>query len=350
MSSIATSDARGLFTKMLVDIYRERVAVMSFLRSFFTVKESATKELSIEVQRGTEKLAVDVERGTEGNRNTFSRSTEKIFIPPFYREYFDATELALYDRLFSDTSIDDGVFTNFLEQVAEKLGLLQDKIERSYELQASEVFETGIVQLNAGINIDFKRKAASLVDKTAGQYWATGTVSPYTDMEAAGDFLRKTGKSQGSVINVIMGAEAFADFLNNTIVKERADIRNFSMDVIAAPQRGAVGQSFHGQVSAGAYRFNIWSYPEFFDNSSDVSTPYVNPKKVIFLPETPRFTLGFAAVPQLLTEGQAVRKGAFIIGDFKDVRNAKHDFDIKSAGVAIPVAVDQIYTLQVVAS
>ncbi len=349
MPSIQTSDAKGLFTKKLIDIYRERISPMSFLRSFFKVVEASTLELSIEVQRGTEKIAVDIERGTDGNRNKFDKSTEKIFIPPFYREFFDATQLALYDRLFSDTSIEDGVFADFLNQVSEKLGALQDKIERSYEKQCSEVFETGVVQLNAGINIDFKRKASSLVDKGAGAYWATGTVSPYTDMEAAANFLRQTGKSQGSVINVIMGSTAFADFLGNTIVKERADIRNFSLDLVSAPQRNSVGASLHGQVSAGAFRLNIWTYPEFFDTTAGVSTPYVNAKKVFFLPETPRFTLGFAAVPQLLTDGRRVEKGAFVMGDFIDQRKATHDFEIKSAGVAIPVAVDQIYTLQVVA-
>lgn len=349
MPSIQTSDARGLFTKKLIDIYRERISPMSFLRSFFKIKEASTLELSIEVQRGTEKIAVDIERGTDGNRNKFDKSTEKIFIPPFYREFFDATQLALYDRLFSDTSIEDGVFADFLNQVSEKLGMLQDKIERSYELQCAQVLETGIVQLNAGINIDFKRKAASLVDKGAGAYWVAGTVSPYDDLEAGALFLRQTGKSRGATINVIFGSTAFADFLDNTIVKERADIRNFSMDLLNAPQRNSVGASFHGQVSAGAFKFNLWTYPEFYDTAAGVSTPFINAKKIEMVPENPRFSLGFAAVPQLLTDGRKVEKGAFVMGDFIDQRKSTHDFEIKSAGVAIPVAVDQIYTLQVVA-
>ena len=48
------------------------VNVPSFLRSFFPVKTTASKYVSIEVQRGTEYAAVDVLRGTDGNRNTFS--------------------------------------------------------------------------------------------------------------------------------------------------------------------------------------------------------------------------------------------------------------------------------------
>lgn len=351
--NISTTDARALFTKMLVDAYRERTTPSGFLRSFFATKEAATKEISIEVMRGSEKVAVDVLRGTEGNRNSFSKSTEKIFIPPFYREYFDATELDLYDRLFGSTEISDGIFTAFIESVADKMRLLQDKIERAYELQCSQVFDTGIVALNQGTNIDFKRKAASLVDLgdiNANRYWTDNTNStPHADLENGAIFLRQKGKAQGGTVNAIFGSTALATFLGNTKVTNRADIRNFSLDAVAAPQRNSVGGTLHGQVSVGSYNVNIWSYPEYYDLANGTSTPYVDPKKVILLPEMPRFTLAFAAVPQLLTDGSAPKKGAFIFGDYVDERATAHIFDVKSAGVAIPVAVDQIYTVQVVA-
>jgi hypothetical protein len=348
MGAIATTDARGLFTKAVVDIFKESVTPTGFLRSFFTVKETMSKNLSIEVQRGTEKVAVDVERGTEGNRNTWTKTTEKIFAPPYYREYFDATELDLYDRLFGSESIEAGVFTAFLEQISEKLVALRYKNERSYEVQCAQVLETGIVQLNAGINIDFKRKAASLVNNSAAP-WTTGTNSPYDDLEEGCTFLRQVGKVQGGVINAIFGSDALSAFMGNTIVKDRADVRNFFIDLVRAPQKNSVGASLHGEVSCGSYNVRIWTYPEFYDNAAGTSTPYINDKKVIMLPEAPRFTLGFAAVPQLPTVNGGVKKGAFLIGDYVDERNHKHIFDIRSAGVAIPVAVDQIYTMQVVA-
>jgi hypothetical protein len=66
---ISVTDARGLFTKMLIDVYQERIKPTAFLRSFFPSETSPTKEVAIEVERGFEKIAVDVFRGTEGNRN-----------------------------------------------------------------------------------------------------------------------------------------------------------------------------------------------------------------------------------------------------------------------------------------
>ena len=138
--TIAAQDARALFTKMLADVYQERIRPTAFLRSFFPTVTAPTKEISIEVERMGEKVAVDVIRGTEGNRNMFSRSTEKIFLPPLYREYFDATQLDLYDRVLgSQGNAQAPLFADLMNKVTDRLGNLQDKIERAIELQRIQV-------------------------------------------------------------------------------------------------------------------------------------------------------------------------------------------------------------------
>lgn len=347
--AIPVSEARSLFTKTLMDKYRERAQVTSFLRSFFPSKEYATKYVSIEVERSGEKVAVDVNRESEGNRNTFSKSTEKIFEPPYYREYFDITKLDLYDRAFGSSMTDSGLFTQLVEDAADKLGMLQDKIERAYELQASQVLETGVVQLVDGGNIDYKRRSASLVNLT-GTPWTTGTVNPYAHLEAAGNFLRQVGKVQGGTIHAIMGSEALAAFLANDIVVKRGPLTNVSLDAIAAPQRFSTGATLHGWVTAGSYRVYIWAYPEFYDNSGNSSTSYVHPKKVIVLPENPRFRMAFGAVPQLLDENNPVPvKAAYVYGEYVDQRKFTKDYDVRSSGLVVPVGIDHMYTMQVVA-
>jgi len=349
MATIPASQARALFTSMLVDVYKERISPLGFLRSFFVDKISATKQISIEVQRGTEKIAVDVERGTEGNRNQFSLSTEKIFEPPLYSEYFDATSLDLYDRMFGSTAIDASAVANFIEGVAEHLGMLQDKIDRSIERQCAQVLETGIVTLTKGINIDFKRKADSLVDKGAGNYWATVGVNVFNDLEDGATFLRQKGKIRGRTINLIFGETALRDFWANDVFLAENNARRLDRMVIREPQENSVGAALHGSVSAGSYIFNIFSYPEFFDLSG-VSTPYMNDKNVVFLPQQPRFSLAYAAVPQLIdTDNPVINTGRYFFDDKRDSWNKTHDYRISSAPVAIPVGVDMIYTLQVVA-
>lgn len=341
---ISNLDARGLFTKMTIDKYKEMSKPTAFLRSFFPEKIVPTKEVAISVQRGNELVAVNVERGTEGNRNSGGKSTEKIFIPPFYKEYYDATNLDLYDRAIG--SDDPAIFAALVEDMAEQLMILRNKIERAYELQCAQVLETGIVTLVNGDNIDFKRKADSLKDNS-GTPW-TGANNPYTQLETGCNFIRQKGKAQGSVINAIFGSSALTAFLANTSVTGRADIRNITLDAVRTPQKNALGGTLHGEVAVGAYLVRIWSYPEFYDTASAANNAYVNPKKVIMMPEDPRFHLAFGAVPQLITSGVPVR-GAYKVGEYVDERQAAHVFDIASAGVAIPVAVDQLYTMQVVA-
>ncbi|HXP48629.1 MAG TPA: major capsid protein, partial [Bacteroidia bacterium] len=319
-------------------------------RSFFPDVVVPTKEVSIEVQRGKEKVAVDVFRGTDGNRNQWTRSTEKLFLPTYFRENFDATRLQLYDRLYGSTEITDAVFAAYINDVADHQLELQETIERAIEIQCAQVLESGII-LNAGTNtsIDYKRKAASLVDKGTGNYWATNTVNPFTDIEAGCNFLRQVGKAAGGTFNLILGSQALSDLISNEIFTTRQNLFHMALDMVAAPQRNAVGATLHGEITCGSYKVRLWAYPQFYDDANGVSTPYLDPKKVILIPEQPRFKTAFGAVPQLITPQAPPRVGAFIFTDFIDVDKRTHKFDIESCPLPIPTAVDTIYTLKVVA-
>ena len=356
MSNISFSDAQPLFTKKVVAKYADRVRPLTFGRSFFKETESDTKEISIEVQRGYEKMAVDVTRGTVGNRNSFDLSTEKIFIPPFFREYFDVTELAVYDALLQSASVTPALFGRFIQTVADKMSVLTDKIDRAYEKQAWDVFQTGIVSLNKGTNIDFKRKSESILNVSAlgggNRAWTVAnnaTCTPYTDFQTGCEFIRKVGLTDSTVFNAILGGDALAAFLALPQVQSRNDIKNYNLDMINSPIVNGLGGVFHGEISAGSYRLRLWTYPQFYTNSAGVSTPYLDPETVVILPENPAMVLSYAAVPQLFQNGVSPVKGKFIFGDYIDERASAHVFDVKSAGVCIPVGVDQIYTMKVLA-
>ncbi len=353
--NISSTDARALFTKQLIDVYQERIRPTSFLRSLFPSVTAPTKEISIEVERGFERIAADVVRGTEGNRNTFSKSTEKIFVPPLYREYFDATNLDLYDRVLgSQGNANENLFVALMNSVADRIGQLQDKIDRSYERQCAQVLETGIVTLKQGVaNIDYKRKAASIVALNAhGGYWTTGATDVYAQIEAACVFLRTVGKSIDSTYNLILGNASLTALLKNTTFLTRQNLFNMALDQVQGPVRNAVGAAFHGILTAGAYKVQLWSYPQYFDDpdNANATTPYIQDNLAILVPINPRFKFSYAAVPQLIAQpGDMPKQGAYIVGEFVDQRKAAHDFDIQSAGLAIPVAVDQIYTMQTTA-
>lgn len=357
MAVISTTEAQGQFTKMLIAKYKSSTRVPKFLRSFFSIKESNTKFVSIEVQRGTEKLAVDVQRATGRNRNTFSRSTEKLFVPPYYNEYFDATDLDYYDRLWTSSAtldIDPATFAEWVDEIADKIQILIDKIERSYEVMCSDVFNTGVITLNDGSVIDFKRDALSKVVLT-GAYWDNVAVDPRTSIQTGCMYIRSKGEYMGSTMNLILSSEAFDAMINNTKFNNGLDLKDVDRGSLHMPERAESGATLQGSFAAGSFKIIVWTYPQVYDNGTS-KVPYIPAKKAYLFPEHPNYVFGFAAVPQLrATDSQNIpraivpSRGQFHISEYIDERNATHEFDVKSTGVAIPLAIDTLYTMQVLA-
>ena len=352
MGQISQTDARNLFTKRIMDVYQERIPVKRFLGMFFPGRFSPTKEVSIEVERGYEKVAVDVVRGSEGHFHSFSKSTEKIFVPPMWRGYINATELDLYDRVLGAQGTDNSrLFAALLNSVADKVMEVQKTQERAKEIQCAQVLQTGIVTLVNGDNIDFKRRAASIVDLVgAGGYWTTGATDMFAQFRAAGDFLRKFGKFAGKRFVCILGGDALSTLLANSTFLSRQNVFHMSLDSVVAPSMEVEGALYHGTLTGGPYQFELWTYPEFYDLSG-TSTPYIAENYAVVIPQKPRFVYASCLVPQLAVNESgapiAPQTGEYVYGEYIDSRKAKHDFDVQSAGLPIPVAVDQIYTMKV---
>ena len=354
MGLFSAEEARGLFTKQFIAKFKDKPNPTAFLRSLFPTKESSALNISVEVMRGFEKIAVDIERGSRGNGNKFSKSTERLYQPPLFREYFNAVDLDFYDRLFTRSEkvdMDPISFREWLDTVIEKMVILRNKIERAYEVQCSQVLDDGIVTLTSGDNVDFKRKTASKI--VISTKWDVST-NPIADLITGCKFIREEGLFSGPTITGIFGEDALEALINNSAFQARADIKDYDLGLIREPQRNSLGASLHGRLTAGSYKINIWTYPQVYTNSGGVATPYIDPKKVILVPEIPNFVFGFAGVPTSMATGStnipttiAPARGAFHVGEYLDTRKATHEFDIQSAGLAIPVAVDQLYTMQV---
>jgi len=357
--AIPIQEARGIFTKTLMARWNElsEIEPKNFLRSFFTKKTTTSKEISIEVMRGTEKIAVDVLRGNNGNRNTFSKHAEKILVPPFFNEYFDLTELDRYDLLYGQDATNPtvGVITGMIDQALEKLNILKYKIERAYELQCAQVFTSGIVQLTNGDNVDYKRKAASMVVKDQADYWSVDAVDPRSDFITGAEFLRKTGKATDGEFNVILGSQALIDLLANPFI-DNDKIKTLPLIELQMPQTNSMGGVYHGTLSAGAYKVHLWSYPEYYDNASGVSTAYVDSTYMFMLPKNSgKFVMSFAGVPAIIRDQRNAEfpeyirqmEADYFINNYIDPFGKKHVFEILSAGLAVPVSVDRIYSSQV---
>lgn len=353
--SIALSQFLGPYTNTLADVYRERIKPTGFLRSKFPGRVSPTKLVSIMVQRGFEKVAVDVMRGTEGNRNQWSKSTEKIFEPLYFRENFDLTQLQLYDQLYLPRTVANAPgMLALLNSIADNQMEQREKIERAIEIMCSQVMMTGVIQMSSrgtGIEIDFKRKAASLVNPGAGNYFANN-VDIFANAQADATFLRTVGKCTGNEFDWTLGEQAMQDLLKNTVFTTRNNLFHLSLDAVMPPRfNEAIGAAYHGWITAGPYKINLITYPQYYDDIiTGLSTPYIDTKKAVMTPVQPVGFTFYGAVPQLIAPNAMPMVGDFINTDTRDEMKRAWLIEVESCPVVVPVKVDQMITRQCVAS
>lgn len=360
MATFNLSQAFPEYTQYFADIYHEKIKPTNFLRSYFPTKVLPTKLVSIMVSRAFEQIAIDVYRGDEGRRNQWTQSSEKIFEPLYFRENFDLTSLQVYDALFMpQLQQNSAMIMQLLDTIIDKQLEQQAKIERSIEIMCAQVLQTGVIQMSSqgtGISIDFKRKAASMYDPGAGQYW-DGSGDPFAQIQQQCTFIRTVGKSMGKTFDMICGDDAVDAFLGNTIVKARQNLFNYNPDQLTPPsaQAEAVGSVLHGQFTAGPYRVNLWSYPSYYDSVSGntaTSTPYLDTNMVTILPSNSdlKFQTLFGAIPQVVQPGGQPIVGDFVNWDWITPDRKAHLYEVESAPIVVPVKVDQIANIQALAA
>lgn len=355
---ISLSQATALLTQSVIDVYKEVPQVTTFFRSFFREETSPTRFLKIKTRRGFELRAKSVERGDDPNVNRADKASEKIYSPPFYAESTFLNEFDWYDTLVGMVgTVDERTFAAWRDEVLEEVLELRMKIERTYEKNAADALLSGIVNFDNGDTIDFKRKAASIQDKS-GSPWTDNAVNPLDDIEEATRFIRVEGKWNGTMFDVIMGDAAFRAFRDNEKIQKIADNRRFELGALQMPARMEKGADLLATAySSGTKKFRIWTYEQYYDDDAgNTGIRYMPSEEVIILPETPRFVFGFASPPKLLPSmnreeglGIASDDGQFFIQENLDHRKRNHEVIIESTALPILTAVDQVVSYKVVA-
>jgi hypothetical protein len=348
--NISVTDALPLFTNHIVSKYSDHHGVMSYGRSFFIESAVATKLLSYLSQRGLKLIASDVERGSRGNLNVFDKSTQNIMMPPFYNEFFNITELDSYDALMYDLvggKINPIRWGLFIDEVAAKLKVCMDKIDRRYELQCWQALLTGIVTIANGLNIKLGRAAGSLVDPGAGNYW--DAKDPFLSFRRGATWLNETGKMSGNKVLITMGQDAFGLYVDNADVKARNLQLKNNMDNLVPAIRDSTGKTYQGETSDGSFVYHFFTYTDWYEDEAGTKTKFMDSKKIVMVPEMHKNTLTYAGIPQRITKGTTPVAAKFhtwqAVSEFGDGEYV----GVKSAGLAQLGAVDQVYTEKVVA-
>ena len=277
----------------------------SFLSRLFTMKPGGIyngTKVSIDIERYGETVAIAIKAFTGPHLNDFDEFTSKEFEPPAYGEAFPLNVNDLVDRMagtdpFSAAGIEYAAA--MVSKMARGFKLVDDKISRAVELQASQILQTGILTLTNSdgdtvYTLDFKPKATHF--PTTGTSWSTiATADPLADLESLANVIRSDGKIDPDML--IMGATALNNFLDNAKVQARLDNRRISIGEIR-PSMVDSGATFYDHIWVGSYRFEIWTYPDTFaDPQTGNPTKYVADDKVIMLSSRTRLDMTSARVP-----------------------------------------------------
>lgn len=361
--AISLIEHSNAITKKIVGKFEESIPVRAGFGGFFPSETTPSLEVDVEVQRDNDLIAVDVVRFTEGNKNKFSRLTEHKYIPPFFKEDYDFQRDQVYmNTIALGVGMENAQVNKVIAQNAVKnVEKNRKKIERAIRKQQSEILMTGIVELTNGDSIDYKRKAASMVDVStgAGDYWSVvATATPLTDLANAMTFLRDVGNSNGSAINVVMRSAGLNAFMATTQVKEQADIRRIDRITLAMPQfDAATGMAFHGQVAAGDFMVNLWTYNEKYTDSAGATQHYLDSNKVVVLPDDFMGKTVFGGLPSfqdmniggVTSRVPAVIEAEYLIRAYSDEKTLSSTIELTSAPLVVPFTIDKIYTMQVLA-
>ncbi len=255
-----------IFRKRFLSAYHERRDADMFLAGFFTVRPeniSDTAKVVIDVVRENEEISPVVNEAEGPTLNLATAWTTKEFEPPTISEAmpFDVREfLKRMPGVNEYDAADMSWSAQFFARAMDGLNRMEQKIRRNREWQASQILQTGKLDLvNAAgtvvYQIDFKPKATHTL--AAGTAWDDAGAKPLSDIELMLDRIRADSLQDGD--RVIMGDTAFNAFMGHASVQSQFENRRFELGVIA-PRPTGVGGKYQGILNVGNYQIEIWTY------------------------------------------------------------------------------------------
>lgn len=281
----------GSVTKKLIALYEEMASPTMFLSNFFQSPPRNfynSETVEIDIQRSGESIAIAVQNVDAGYRsNTFDDYTNKEFKPPIFKESFPVNATDMYKRQAGDNPFQDPRYVaSALKQFITRMALVEDKIRRTIELQAAQIFETGTVDLidengNTIYTIDFKPKATHFPNASAA--WDTGSAAIVDDLLALANVIRNDCRKD--VIDAKFGEDAWEVAIKDDDFKARYETRRMDLGRIVALRPGFTGGTgggnYRGTLDLGNYSVNLWTYGGRYDHpQTGASTQFINPKKV----------------------------------------------------------------------
>lgn len=327
MAIQAVQNYTRLMARVFTDL--ETIPVFTFFQNLFTsgqtIIEIDANAIDIDIQRGNKKLAVYIPRGSDAinvglNQALIDKFTSDTKLFPLIEELSPITSDMISKRMPGEP-----VYAP-LSRTAKQTALAMkahrehmNRIIRKMELSAAESIRTGFQTIHAGLKYDFYRQAAhNIVAATAWSDAANAVC--VSDLAGAGDLVFRNGNRRPT--DVIFSGLAWDEFILTTKLKALADNRRI-VHFVADMQQDApggyddwvrAGAIFQGQVKAGDWKFNMWTYPAIYDTDADVQTQYLPDGEVIVLAKGARYDRYFGPQDRLEVDDTIFAR-MFGIGD-----------------------------------
>lgn len=293
-------------TIRLISAYNQMAAPLMFLSGFFQSPAEnfhSSEEVEIDIVRSDEDISIVIQDLSAGYRdNSDDIYTNKAFKPPVHKERVNLNSSDLLKRLPGNTPFEAPNFrADIISRMFRKMVLIERKIRRSIELQASQVLQTGIVTLSdsagtALYTLDYKPKATHF--PTAGTAWNLAGADPAGDILALANVIRNDGLEDPD--QLLMGESAFEAFIKNDDIQKRYDNRRIDQGTISPMQMRGNGGTYRGTVEIGNYKYDIWTYGgRYKDPQTGNKIQFLTPGKVVVRSSSARLDATFGAIPNI---------------------------------------------------
>lgn len=302
-------------TAHFISAYYEESDAPMFLTGFSQSPPEnfhTTEEIEYDVMRSREDVAVPIpDLSLPARENEANVYTNKRVKPPIYDESFTLNAFNMIGRAPGQNPFQDpNYLANATRETFTGMRKLENKIRRGVELQWSQVFSTGELNLvdSSGTSVfalDYQPKATHFVGASA--VWALNgsTGDPLADIAGLASVLRRDGKRQPR--RCIFGDSAWQRFIANAKVQTALDSRRGVLGALAPETRGQ-GATFQGFVWVGGhYSMELWTYDAGYDHpQTGAFTPYVASNHMLLQSEGARLDTTFGAIPTIVPPDQRV--------------------------------------------
>ena len=301
----------GRLTSKFIETYFQDAEPQGFLSAQFRTPARnfhTSEQVEFDIVRSDEEVAIAIRSLQDGARyNHDDQYVNKELTPPVYKESASLSAFDLFGREPGDNPFMEPQYqANAMRRSFRKFRLLENKVRRAIELQASQVLQTATNTLTdqngaTVYEINFNPKATHF--PTAATGWDESGADPIADIESLARVIRTDGKRRPDML--IFGATAWRYFSRNAEVREILDNRRINQANLEPQARGIEGATYQGFLWIENYRYEMYTYDgEYTHPQTSVGTRFIDDEKVVMMSTDTRLDLTYGAIPLIKRPAQ----------------------------------------------